>query len=142
MKKVKQGLNQASTPEEDKGYITDLSSVYLNVGDIAKYLGMKSSNIYSKVESREIPHYRIGRLIRFKLDEVEAWMEARKDPVVGATLEARKAAIKPAQRRAAQDVNAIVKKTIEDVRKRQYTHYHGKPDQFKGLRKEVEDGHI
>ena len=30
------------------------------------------------VKQRSIPHYRIGKLVRFNLDEIEQWMESKK----------------------------------------------------------------
>ena len=41
---------------------------YLNIDELSQYLGLKKSLLYSYVEAGEIPHYRIGRLLRFKLD--------------------------------------------------------------------------
>ncbi len=38
-------------------------------------LSVKRSTLYARAESGEISSYKIGRLIRFKKDEVEKWME-------------------------------------------------------------------
>ena len=38
------------------------------------------------------------------------------------------------------DIERIIKKTIDEARGKRYTSDHGKLDQVKGLRKEVEDG--
>ena len=51
---------------------------YLKIEDISVYLNIKSKTLYAMVESRDIPHYRIGRLIRFKKEDVDSWMEAKK----------------------------------------------------------------
>lgn len=48
---------------------------FLNIGELSQYLGIKKSNLYSKVERKEIPFYRFGRLIMFKKDEVDTFME-------------------------------------------------------------------
>ncbi len=37
---------------------------FLAVEELSRYLGIKKSNLYSKVERKEIPHYRVGRLIK------------------------------------------------------------------------------
>ena len=33
---------------------------------------------YYLVEALQIPHYRLGRLIRFKLSDIENWMKTKK----------------------------------------------------------------
>ncbi len=37
---------------------------FLAVEELSRYLGIKKSNLYSKVERKEIAHYRVGRLIK------------------------------------------------------------------------------
>jgi len=51
---------------------------YYTVKEISQFLSLKQSSLYSKVKSGQIPHYQIGRLIRFKLVEVEKWMQTNK----------------------------------------------------------------
>jgi excisionase family DNA binding protein len=46
----------------------------LTITELAFYLNVKTKTLYAKVESGEIPHYRIGRLVRFRLDEIDAWL--------------------------------------------------------------------
>ncbi|MDH4227160.1 MAG: helix-turn-helix domain-containing protein [Deltaproteobacteria bacterium] len=52
--------------------------MWLTIKDIAEHTKIKTKTIYHLVSIGEIPHFRIGRLIRFKLDEVEAWMISKK----------------------------------------------------------------
>ena len=52
-----------------------MEKVYLNIDELSQYLGVKKSNLYFKVERREIPFYRLGRLIFFKKDEIDAFMD-------------------------------------------------------------------
>ena len=40
----------------------------------ADFLGVSTSLVYAWVERKQIPHYRMGRAIRFKLSELEAWL--------------------------------------------------------------------
>jgi excisionase family DNA binding protein len=42
---------------------------FLNIEEVSDYLGIKKSSLYSRVEKKEIPHYRVGRLVRFKKSE-------------------------------------------------------------------------
>jgi len=54
---------------------------FLNIKEVSQYLGIKISTLYFYVENGDIPHYRIGRLIRFKKQEVDQWMEGNKKEV-------------------------------------------------------------
>ena len=49
-----------------------------NVSEIAEFLGVKESTIYAWVHTRQIPHYKIGRLVKFKIREIEDWMAERR----------------------------------------------------------------
>ena len=51
---------------------------FIDVDDLAKFLKMKKQTAYHIVATLNIPHYRVGRLIRFKLSEVEDWMNKNK----------------------------------------------------------------
>ena len=48
-----------------------------DVKRLSGYLSVKPSTIYALIERKEIPHYRIGRLVRFKPNEIDEWL-ARK----------------------------------------------------------------
>lgn len=54
------------------------SSEYLDVKQAALFLNLKVSKIRSMINKREIARYKFGRLIRFKKDELEAWIESKK----------------------------------------------------------------
>lgn len=55
---------------------------FLTIDELSKYWGIKRSTLYQKVERREIPFYRFGRLIRFKRADIEMWTEGfRNEPV-------------------------------------------------------------
>ncbi|NIT13640.1 MAG: excisionase family DNA-binding protein [Candidatus Dadabacteria bacterium] len=47
---------------------------YIGIHELSKYLNVKKKTAYHFVATLDIPHYRVGRLIRFKLSEVEEWM--------------------------------------------------------------------
>ena len=40
----------------------------------AHFLGVSTSLVYAWVERKQIPHYRLGRAVRFKLSELDAWL--------------------------------------------------------------------
>jgi len=47
---------------------------FVDVVDLAQFLKVKKQTAYHIVATLNIPHYRVGRLIRFKLSEIEEWM--------------------------------------------------------------------
>ena len=116
-----------------------MEKVYLNIDELSQYLGIKKSNIYAKVERKEIPFYRWGRLIMFKKDEIDSFMEKCRVECFDIKKEAER--VMKSANRSKVDINRVIKKTIEGVNGMRYTAPHGKPDhRFKGLRKEVQDG--
>jgi len=113
---------------------------YLTIDDLAEYFSVKRSTLYAKVESGEIPHYKVGRLIRFRRDEVNTWMEGHRRERIAPDKKAKE--ILKGVRNPKIDVSKVVKKVIEEAKDRSYTLGHGKPDRIKGLRKEVENGNL
>ena len=112
---------------------------YYTVKEISQFLSLKQSSLYSKVKSGQIPHYQIGRLIRFKLVEVEEWMQTNK---IGTVDLGKKAGelLKSIHLNSKMDVNRIIKRAIDEGKRNGYIGHHGKPDRIKGLRKEARNG--
>ena len=126
-------------------------SGYLTIDDLSFYLGIKPKTLYARV--KEIPHYKVGRLIRFKREDVDAWMEKHrvaKEEVQGQKQEPESSATAseppPKPPRASRsrkrkgpmlDIDRIIAKAIDEVDAEGYTASHGKSDQVKGSGKEV-----
>ncbi len=54
------------------------SSRYLNIEQVAELLGVPKSFIYRRTargHDDPIPHYRLGGHLRFKLEDIEEWIE-------------------------------------------------------------------
>ena len=101
---------------------------YLTIQDVAEYLSVKTSTIYSKIS--EIPHFRIGRLLRFKRKDLDAWIETKRETAMTQQIRTR-----PSKKNV-PDVNGIVRKAIDAVKGRGYN-LPGKSDlSIKGLGKE------
>jgi hypothetical protein len=67
-------------------------------------------------------------------------MERNKKECIDVSKAARK--VLKAARTPTRDINKVVKKAIDDAKGFVYTASHGKPDQVKGLGKEVPDGTV
>jgi len=127
---------------QQKGDHTETQpSGFLKIQEIANYLGIKVSTIYALVERRGIPHYRVGRLVRFKKPEVDQWMEGQREPAVDVKLEAQKVG-RSLQKKSDLAIDRIVKKAVDGAKGKGYNSGYGKPDRIKGLGKEVEHGSI
>jgi excisionase family DNA binding protein len=115
-----------------------MEKTFLNIEQASAYLNIKRSFLYTLVEAGEVPHYKVGRLIRFKQDDIDEWMEKHRREPLDANKRTKR--ILKATDRSSLDVNRIVKKSIAEIKVNRYTPSHGKPDRVKGLRKEVQDG--
>jgi len=47
---------------------------WLSVDEIGVYLGVKRDTVYSWISQRGMPAQKIGRLWKFKKDEVDKWI--------------------------------------------------------------------
>lgn len=110
---------------------------FLSIDQVCGYLKLKKSTLYSMVKSDEITHYRVGRLIRFKKEDVDAWMEKHRREEIDTHKKAR--GILKAISRPVTDINSMIKKSIAEAKGLKYTSNHGRPDQDKA-KKEVEYG--
>ena len=49
---------------------------WLSVDEIAEYLGVTRDTIYTWVADKGLPGHKVGRLWKFKRDEVDGWVRA------------------------------------------------------------------
>jgi excisionase family DNA binding protein len=47
---------------------------WLSVDEIAAYLGIKRDTIYKWIDEKSLPAHRLGRLWKFKKEEVDEWV--------------------------------------------------------------------
>jgi excisionase family DNA binding protein len=47
-----------------------------SVDEVTAHLGVSRDTIYRWIEARALPAHRIGRLWKFKLSEIDAWVRA------------------------------------------------------------------
>lgn len=53
-----------------------MSGRWFSVEEIAEYLGVSKDTIYAWINKRSMPAHRIGRLWKFKTDEVDEWVRS------------------------------------------------------------------
>jgi len=49
----------------------------LGTEEAAEYLGIKKSTLYDWVLQRKIPHTKIGRLLKFRIEDLDRWIDKR-----------------------------------------------------------------
>lgn len=49
---------------------------WLSVEEIAEYLGIKRETVYKWTYEKDIPAHKVGRLWKFKIDEVDDWIRS------------------------------------------------------------------
>lgn len=53
----------------------------MRVKEIAEYLNVPESTIYNLTFREAIPHYHIGKVLRFKKSDVDKWLESNSQGV-------------------------------------------------------------
>lgn len=48
---------------------------WVSVQEVADHLGVNKDTVYKWIESRGLPAHRLGRLWKFKISQVDAWIE-------------------------------------------------------------------
>jgi len=47
---------------------------WVGVDDVAAHLGVAKDSVYRWIDERGLPAHRVGRLLRFKLSEIDEWV--------------------------------------------------------------------
>lgn len=47
----------------------------ININEAAEYTGLAVSTLYTMVSQRRIPHVKVGRLVRFDITLLDAWIK-------------------------------------------------------------------
>lgn len=113
-------------PKPEKN--VNVESVLWNIEDLSDYLNVKIKTIYSMVP--DLPHYRIGKLIRFKKDEIDSWLESKRK-YNQETIRVPRIIMKEID-----NIDALIRKTIDQAKQEDYNPVHGKSDRIKAQGKE------
>jgi len=49
---------------------------WVSVEEVASHLGVAKESVYRWIEAKGLPAHRVGRLWKFRLSEVDKWIEA------------------------------------------------------------------
>jgi len=111
-----------------------IDSIFWDIEDLSHYLNVKVKTIYSMVP--DIPHYRIGKLIRFKKVEIDSWLESKREKDQE-NMQKRKP-----RESANNQIELLIRKTIDQAKQEDYNSHHGKSDRIKTQKKEMNYGSI
>jgi excisionase family DNA binding protein len=56
--------------------MTELDDRWLSMKEICKYLGVSKDTVYKWIDKQGMPAHRMGRLWKFKIYDVDAWVKA------------------------------------------------------------------
>lgn len=54
---------------------------WVGVEGVATHLGVNKDSVYRWVEKKGLPAHRVGRLYRFRISEVDEWVESGGAPI-------------------------------------------------------------
>lgn len=56
--------------------MAEIEDRWLSVDEIGRYLGVSNDTVYRWIDKNGMPAHRMGRLWKFKKDEVDHWVKA------------------------------------------------------------------
>ena len=54
-------------------------SRWYSVSEIAEHLGVTETTLYKWLQRKDVPGHKVGRLWKFKIDEIDAWVKSDKE---------------------------------------------------------------
>jgi len=111
---------------------------FWDIRDLSNYLKVKIKTLYALVP--EIPHYRVGKLIRFRKQEIDSWMEDRRGTVFSKDLKSE--LVTKRIRNSNADIDKLIRNAIDQSKQNIYNAPHGKSDRIEGPTKEMNHGSV
>lgn len=56
--------------------MAEMEDRWLSVEEISKYLGVSNDTVYRWIDKHSMPAHKLGRLWKFKKNEVDAWVRS------------------------------------------------------------------
>lgn len=95
--------------ESQKGLMT--------IKQASEYLQIKVKTLYAWAESGDIPHYKLGRLIRFKKSDIDSWLEEHRKAQDKSEVEhCAKKILKTTRKSNFKNPEKIIRKIIDEVK--------------------------
>ncbi|OHB90220.1 MAG: hypothetical protein A3D89_03635 [Planctomycetes bacterium RIFCSPHIGHO2_02_FULL_52_58] len=69
-------LLQARGTGQDKDTIFDMNG-------LTEYLKVKETKIYGLTHRKAIPHFKVGKELRFRKDDIDSWLKETYTPAIG-----------------------------------------------------------
>jgi excisionase family DNA binding protein len=91
-----------------------MEKAFLTIKELSEYTNLRPSTLYTLVETRKVPHYRFGRLIRFKKLDVDRWIENHRKNAIDVCERVSK--MVKVVKNASGDPVKIVKKSIAEAK--------------------------
>ena len=54
----------------------------MDIAEVSEHLGISVKTLYSWVHARRIQFVKVGRLVKFDPQDISAWIQARKVPIM------------------------------------------------------------
>ena len=54
------------------------SEKWVNLDEVAEHVGLCKDTIRNYIKKNQIPFYRIGKMYKFKMSEIDAWVKSGK----------------------------------------------------------------
>ncbi len=55
---------------------------WVNLEEIAAHMGLSKDTIRNYIKKDQIPYYRIGKQYKFKVSEIDAWIESGQSALI------------------------------------------------------------
>lgn len=55
---------------------------WVNLEEIAEHMGLSKDTIRNYIKKDQIPYYRIGKQYKFKISEIDAWIESGQSALI------------------------------------------------------------
>lgn len=51
---------------------------YIDIEELSQYIGVSRNTIYSWIWLKKIPYFKMGKLVRFDLKEIDTWAQGNR----------------------------------------------------------------
>jgi excisionase family DNA binding protein len=119
--------------------VLTIENGFWDIDDLSNYLKVKIKTLYAMIH--DIPHYRIGKLIRFRKQEIDFWMENKRVKALDRINKSTNIRHKQSDK-GNTNIDKLIRKTIDQSKNQVYNPEHGKSDRIEGPRKEINNGSI